>query len=87
MYGEVAGKFVASARGFNRVDVANEIGDSHVRRGQLFHVAIIWREICDGRLVAQTRHLFAAAPANGSVRIITDFAARDVWRVRIEQRR
>ena len=78
---------MTAARGFDGVDIADEVRDSDIRRGELFHVAVVWREIRDRRLIAVARDLFAAAAANGSVGIVTNLAAGNVGRMRIKQRR
>ena len=35
------GELVPAARGLDGIDVADQVGDGHVRRGQLLHVAML----------------------------------------------
>ena len=84
MNGELAAQFVTAAGGFDGVDVTDEVGDGDVGRGQLFHVAIVGSEIGNGSGIAEARDLFAAAAADGGVRIVVDFAAGETGQVRIK---
>ena len=45
-------EFVPAARGLDGIDVADHVGDRHVGRGQLLHVALVAVEPRDGRFVA-----------------------------------
>ena len=87
VHGQFAREFVSAARRLDGIDVADQVGDGDVGRGQLLHVALIGREIGDRRVVAQPRNFVAAAPADRRVRIVVNFAAREIRHVRIEQRR
>ncbi len=82
MHGHFAGEIMPAARRFDGIDVANQVSDGHVRRGQLFHVAIFGREISDGRIVAFARDQLAAALADRIVRIVVDLAAGDERQMR-----
>src|SRR6266852_2455388 len=62
--GEFAGEFVSAARGFNGIDVADQIGDCHIGRGQLFYVAIFRSEPGNRSRVLFARDQFAAAAAD-----------------------
>ncbi len=68
------------------IDIADHVGDGHVRRGQLLDVALVAMQPRDGRLVALFRDQVAAAAADGPVRIIVNLAAGDVGRPFVEQR-
>jgi hypothetical protein len=68
--GELAGKFVAAAGGFDGVDVADEVGNGDVGRGKFFDVAVVGSEIGNGSGVAEARDFFAAAAADGGVGIV-----------------
>ena len=85
--GELARQFVAAAGGFDGIDVADQVGDGDVRRGEFFHVAVVGREIRNGSGVAEARDFFAAAAADGRVGIVANLAAGQIRHVRIEQRR
>ena len=87
VHGEFAGEFVPSARGFDGIDVADQVGDRHVGRGQFFHVAMVGREPGNRRGVPFFGNQLAAAAADRSVGIVVNLAARDVRHLRIEQRR
>ena len=87
MHGQFAGEFVAAARGFDGIDVADQVGNGHIGRGQLFHVAMIGREPGDRRRVALFGNEVAAAAADGRVGIVVNFTAGDIGHLRIEQRR
>ena len=45
-------ELVPAARSLDGIDIADQVGDGHIRRGQLFHVAVLGREVDDGCLVA-----------------------------------
>ena len=86
MHGELARDIVATARRLDGVDIADHVGNGHVGRGQLFHVALAAREPRDRRCVSLLRDQVAAAAANGPVRIVVDFAPFHVGRRFIQQR-
>ena len=81
-----ARQLVSAPRRFDGIDVTNQIRDGDIGRRQLFHVAIIRREISNGRTVAEARDFVAAAPANRCIRVVVDLASGEVRHVRIEQR-
>src|SRR5208282_1980794 len=81
----LATQFVAAPRRFDGIDVANQVGDSHIRRGQLFDIALFLREIRDGRLVAKLRHPVPAAAADGRIRIVVNLAACNVGHLCVQQ--
>ena len=41
VHGELAGEVLRAARGLDGIEIADEVGDGHVGRGQLFHVALV----------------------------------------------
>ena len=86
VHGEFARQFVPAARRLDGIDVADQVRDRDVGRGQLFHVAVLGREPGNRRGVSFFRHQFAAAAADRSVGIVVDLAARDVGHLRIKQR-
>ena len=50
--GELVGNVLAAAGGFDRVDIADHVGDGDVGRRQFFDVAVVSREPRDGGFVA-----------------------------------
>src|SRR5208283_675116 len=83
---ELAREFVPAARRLNRIDVADQVGDGDVRRGELFYVAMIGCEPGNGRRVFLFGNQFLAAAADGRVGVVVDLAAGDVRQFGIEQR-
>jgi hypothetical protein len=77
---------VTAARGFDGIDIPDQVSDGHVRRGQFFDVAIIRSQVSDRRSIALLRNKSAAAPADGRKGIVMDLAAFQVGQLRIEQR-
>ena len=63
-----------SARGADGVDVADDVGDGHVRRGQLLDVALLGGEPGDRRLVPALGHEVAAAAAERTEGVVVDLA-------------
>ena len=59
-------KFMSAARRLDGIDVADQVGNGDIRRRQLFHVALLGREIGDRGGVSQLRNVIAAAPADGA---------------------
>ena len=77
VHGQLAGQVVAAAGGADGVDVADDVGDGHVRRGQLLHVALVGGQEGDRRLVAPlARRGRGSAGRAGRKRIVVDLAAR-----------
>ena len=74
-----------AARGLDGVDVADDVGDGHVRRRQLFDEARLAREPGDRRVVAALGDQFAAGAAERPQRMIVDFAAGDVGNFGVEK--
>jgi hypothetical protein len=86
VHGELARQFVPAARRLDGIDIADQVRDGDIGRGQLFDVAMLGRQPGNRGGVSFFGHQFAAAPADRSVGIIVNFAARDVRHLRIEQR-
>ena len=87
VHGQLVGDVLPAARGLDRIDVADHVGDGHVGRGQFLHVALLAAQPGDGRVVPGLLHQVAAAPANGLVRVVVDLAALDVRDCFVQQRR
>jgi len=85
MYGELARQFVPTTRRLDGIDVADQVGDGDIGRGQFLDVAVLGSQPGNRRGVSFFRHEFAAAPADRGIRIIVDLAARDVRHLRIKQ--
>ena len=85
VHGQFVGKIVAAARGLDGIHVADDVGNGHVGRGQLFDEAILARQPGDGRVVAALGDQFAAGAADGTQRMIVNLAAGDVGNLRIEK--
>src|ERR1035437_8487013 len=83
--GELVGDVLAAASGLDGVDIADHVGDGHVRGGQLFDVAMVAVEPGDGRIARFGGHQIAAAAADGRVRVIVNFAAGEVRSPFVEQ--
>ena len=84
---QFAAKFVAAARRFDGIDVADQVGNRHIGCRQLFHVAFFRREIRNRRLRRPAaRSSSRQRPADRRVRIVVNFASGDIWHLRIEQR-
>ncbi len=77
VHGQLVGELQAGARGLDRVEVADEIGDRDVRRRELLHVARVAVEPRDRQAVAGLPDACAARRAEGRQRVIMDLAARD----------
>ena len=77
---------MSSASGLDRINVADKVGDSYIRRSQLFHVAVIGREVSDRSLILVDGNQFAAPPADWGIRIVVDLASGHIRKMSIEQR-
>ena len=85
MHGEFAAEFVTAAGGFDRIDVADQIGNRHIWRSKFFDVAIFRRKIVDLRGVAAFVDQVATRAAERRVGIVVDLASCDIGQLRIEQ--
>ena len=82
---EFVGKVASAPCGADGIHVADDVGDGHVRRGQLFHVALVARQPVDRRVITFGGHAFAAAAADGLQRIVVDFAPGDHRNLRVQK--
>ena len=82
---EFAAQLLSAASRFDRINVADEVGDSDVGCGQFLDVALFGRQIGDLGFISLSADPVTARPAKGRVRIVMDFASCDVGRLRIEQ--
>src|SRR6185437_3597363 len=86
VHSELAAELVAGARGLDGIDIADEVGDGDVRRGELFDVALDGRHPGDGRVVAERGDEVAGELAQRSVGVVAQLGAGDVGRAGVEQR-
>src|SRR5271165_5564805 len=86
MHGVLAAEFVTTLRSLDGINVADQVSDSHVRSRQLFDVALLRCEICNRGLVGILGQQFAAAAADGRVRIVVNLAAAQIRQLWVEQR-
>ena len=68
---------VTAFRNFDGIDLADQVGDGDVGRGELFAVAAIARQPADGQVIAAFGQEGATVPADRLERIIVDLAAAD----------
>ena len=68
---------MATLRGLDRINVADDIRNGHVRSGQLLDVPVISLPVFDRGTVALLLDQIAASPADRSKRVVVDFAARN----------
>ncbi len=87
VHGELAREIVAAARRFDRVDVADHVGDGDIGSGQLLDVAGLGGKVGDVRAVALLGDQIAAAPADGLIWIVMDLTPGDVRSGFVEQPR
>ena len=87
MNSELAAQLLAAARGFDRVDVADEVGDGDVRGSKFFNVALFRSEVGDLRLVGVGGDAVATRSAQRKIWVVVNLAPGDVGRLRIEQAR
>ncbi len=78
---------MSAASGFDGVDVADQVGNGHVGRGELFHVAVFRSEPRNRRAFTALGKQIAASAANRRVGVVVNFASGDVGHLRIEQGR
>jgi hypothetical protein len=76
---------LSAARCLDRVDVADHVGDGHVRGRQLFYIPLVAAKPGDRRGVAALGEEIAAAAADRLIRIVVDFTALDVRHPLVEQ--
>src|SRR6185312_5428657 len=66
---------VAALGHLDRIDLADQVGDGDVRRGELLAVAAVARDPHDLGAVALLGHALAAGLADGRQRVVVDLAA------------
>ncbi|MFN8093447.1 MAG: hypothetical protein U0599_14735 [Vicinamibacteria bacterium] len=71
---QLAREVEAAARGPDRVDVADDVGDRHVGRRELLDVALVATQPRDGRRLALLGDEIAAALAQGRLGVVVDLA-------------
>ena len=76
VHGELGAEVVAAARGLDGVDVADEVGDGDVGRGELFDVALVGGQPGDGGVVAELGDEVAGELRDGSVGVVADLRSR-----------
>ena len=85
VHGEFAGEILAAAGRLDGVEIADQIGNRDVGRGQLFDVALVAAKLGDRRGVAALRDQVAAALAERPIGIVANLAAGDVGHLLVEQ--
>ena len=85
MHSELGAQILIAARGFDGVDVADEVGYGDVGGGEFFYVALVWGEPRDGGFVAEFCEWIAAELRDRRVGVVADFGAGDVWEIRVEE--
>ncbi|MCG3120720.1 MAG: hypothetical protein ALAOOOJD_03548 [bacterium] len=83
----LVGIMQALRRGFDWIDIADQIGDRHIRRRQLFAVALLAADPFNLDFVAIFAHFVHARFAHRAKGIVVDFAIFDNWNVLIQQAR
>ena len=78
---QLVSEFVAAARRFDGIDVSDQIGDGYVRRGKLFHIALVALHPGNRSAVAFAGQQILAAPAERRVRVVADLASGNVRRL------
>jgi len=85
VHGELGAEILIATRGFDGVDVADEVGYGDVGGGEFFYVTLVWGEPRDGGFVAEFCELIAAELGDRSVGVVADFGAGDVWEIWVEE--
>src|SRR5262249_51989563 len=76
---QIAADGVAAFRRFDRIDVADNVGNRHVGGGQFFDVTLLTAPILDRRSVALFLDQIPAPAADRTERIVVDFTSGDDW--------
>src|SRR5436305_14070818 len=76
---------MTAARGLYRVNVADDVGDGHVGRGEFFDEARVALDPGDGRVVALALDGLTTVGGDGAERVVVDFGACDDGYRRVEQ--
>ena len=85
MHRELVPKIVPAPRGLDGVNIADKVGNCHIRSRKLLDVAIIRSQVVDRGGVPLLGDKLAAAPTQRRVGIVVDLASTDEWSLRIEQ--
>ena len=85
MHGELVGKIGAGARGLDGIEIADQVGDRDIGRGELFDVALVARHPRDGRSVAALGDQVARVLRDGPVGIVANLRSGNIGRNGIEQ--
>jgi hypothetical protein len=84
--GQLVAQQVPAARRLDRVDVADDVGDGHVGRGELLDEALVAADPRDGRVVAALGEPRCGRLADRAERVVVDLAAGDHRHLGVEQR-
>ena len=76
---------MSAFRGFDRIDVADDVGDRHVRRGQFFDKTRVATDPVDRRRVAMQLERLPAVSARLDERIVVDFGTGDDRNLLVQQ--
>ena len=71
--------------GLDGIQISDDVGNGDVGSGELFHVALLAREVGEGQVVSLFGNPPLAGAANGKERIVVDFAARDTGHLRVQK--
>ena len=82
---QVVAKLQPAARSLDRIDVAEHVGDRHVRSSQLLDVALLARAPGDRQVVALGGGTCAALRADRGQRVVVNLAARHNGDRRVQQ--
>jgi hypothetical protein len=76
---------VTALRGFDRIDVANDVGDGNIGRRQFLHKACVTTDPGNRHRIAVLRKHLAPVSRDRAKRVVVDFGARDDWNALVEQ--
>ena len=82
---QLVGELQAGARGLDRIEVADKVGDRDVGRRQLLDVARVAVQPADGQVVAGLADPRAARRAERGERVVVDLAPGHDWNGVVEQ--
>ena len=85
VHGEFVGEIQTALRGLDRIDVANHVGNRHVRRRELLDVAVVTWHPHDGQRISFGPDARTAGSANRIQRVVVNFASGDDGDVLVEQ--
>jgi hypothetical protein len=83
---QLGAELQAALRGLDRIDVADHVGDGHVRRGQLFDIARLARQPAHRHLIAFGLDALLAEGRQRRDRIVVDLAVGNDRDPLVEQR-